>query len=231
MKCKTIVPGIALSLGLIISAGARADVMLTLQNPGSTSYQQTQNSPCVIGESSCNNPAGFGEGLIPNGSATSYNVASPTYTVSQIQQILNSNTFMVGIDVNTTTQPLATEQLQLFQMAVNDGGTITLFTYQDLTLDSGTGFVGTQLYTNNNGNGYSDELLTGFTLNGFSADALVTFTTIVNNPTDGKEEFFLIATQDGGGGSNGIPEPGTVAVLGLGLALIGVSHAARAARR
>lgn len=224
MNFKKLLGSIALGLGFCLSSGANADILL--ENPGSTSYQQTTNSPCVIGDNSCNNPAGFSSTTIPNGNLSFYDLTSPEYTVAQISNLLQSNTFMVGIDVNTTTQPLATEHLQLFEMIVNDNGTISSFRYQDNTTDS-NGIAGTQLYTNNNGNGYSDELLTGFSLEGFSQDATVTFHTIVNDPTDGKEEFFLISTE-GGGGSNNVPEPGTVAMLGLGL--IGLSYAAKRAK-
>ena len=38
---------------------------LTLENPGLTVFQQTLNNPCVIGDPSCNQPAGFDMTLIP----------------------------------------------------------------------------------------------------------------------------------------------------------------------
>lgn len=223
MNYKKLLSCIALGLGFCLSTASNAAILL--QNPGSTTYQQTQNRPCVIGDNSCSNPNGFSSAAIPNGNLSSYDVTSPTYTVAQIFGILQSYTFFVGIDVNTTTQPLATEHLQLFSMTVNNNGLISTVAYQD---NSGSGdTVGTQLYTNNNGNGYSDELLTGFDLSSFAQNATVTFRAIVNNPTDGKEQFFLISTE-GGGGSNNVPEPGTVAMLGIGL--IGLSYAAKRAK-
>lgn len=102
-----------------------------LKNPGSTSYQQRTNRPCVIGENSCNNPGGFNTSIIPAGSFFFYDITSPIYTVSQIYSVLQSDTFSVGIDVNTTTQSLATEHLQLFEMTVNDQGISTVFAYQN----------------------------------------------------------------------------------------------------
>src|SRR5215218_9465910 len=92
-----------------------AAVTLTLENPGTLSYQQTDNSPCVIGDPSCKNPAGFGSTIITQTPPPPYDYdeTSPTYTVQQIRDIVG-NLFFVGIDINTTTSPLATEKLDLF---------------------------------------------------------------------------------------------------------------------
>ena len=51
---------IAAAAAAVMTSGANALVILTLDNDGTPSYQQTQNNPCVIGNPSCNNPAGFG---------------------------------------------------------------------------------------------------------------------------------------------------------------------------
>src|SRR4051812_2910784 len=116
MDIRKAVVGITI-LGMgAISASTQAAIIL--ENPGLVVYQQTLNSPCVIGESSCNNPTGFGEGEIPNGNPSSYDVTSPEYTVKQITDIVG-DTFFVGIDVNTTTRPLATEQLDYFAIFIN----------------------------------------------------------------------------------------------------------------
>src|SRR5258708_702666 len=104
------------SAGFLASLGAtpaQAVVILTLENPGSQSFTQQQNSPCAIGESSCSNPTGFNQADLPNGMPTSYDVSNTdagqpgAFTVQQIRNVVG-NTFFVGIDVNTTTQPLAT---------------------------------------------------------------------------------------------------------------------------
>src|SRR5690606_40851996 len=63
---------------------------------------------------------------------------SPTYTVEQIRNIVG-NIFFVGIDVNTTTHPLATEFLDLFTVKI-DG--LEEFRYEGPT----------QLVNSNNGN-------------------------------------------------------------------------------
>jgi hypothetical protein len=186
---------------LIISFGAASAnaAALSLTLDPSVAYQQLNNSPCVIGDSSCHNPAGFGSTTVSNG-ATQTNIGSPVYTVQQIRDIAG-NTFQVGIDVNTTTQPIATEVLDSFSLAIN-GTTQFLYTGP------------TQLHTNNNGNGWSDALLSGFDLSSFLGTSTAQFFATYHDATDGREEFFLVS---GNTPSTGVPEPGALALLGLGL--------------
>jgi hypothetical protein len=179
------------------SAGAQA-AALTLNLDPSTTYQQQNNSPCVIGDPSCHNPAGFGSTTVSN-DATQTNIGSPVYTVQQLRDIAG-NGFLVGIDVNTTTHPLATEILDSFSLAI-DGTTQFLYTGP------------TQFHTTANGNGYSDALLSGFDISSFLGTASAQFFTTYHNATDGREEFFLVS---GNAPGTGVPEPGTLALLGLG---------------
>jgi hypothetical protein len=185
-----------------------AATIVTLDNPG-TQYQQTNDHPCIIGDSSCKNPAGFGFTALSSGGTQNYDALSPAYTVGQIETILGGNIFDVGIDVNSTTHPLATEQLALFTLSV-DG--VVQFQYGSFT-------PGTVLADISNGSGFSDDLLKTFDLSGFTAGQSVQFHAIVNNATDGAEEFFLINPRT----ATPIPEPASLALIGIGLLGIGVA--------
>lgn len=211
-------PALAMAGGLALAAAnsAEAAVILTLDNgPGTTVYQQTNNNPCVIGDPSCNNPPGFPQTTIPPGPAgENYTLDSPTYTVGQVRAVVGDQ-FLVGIDVNTTTQPLATERLVSFTATI---GGVVAYEY--------TG--NQQLATLNNGNGFSDALLRSFDLTGIAADTPIFFTATVANATDGREEFFLVSNRT----TTPVPEPASLALFGaglLGLSLVRRAKARRAA--
>ena len=213
MNHKKLLSAIATTFVFLGSAGQANASLLTLQNPSSMTYQQTLNSPCVIGDPSCNNPAGFGSTTI-DANTSSYDLFSPVYTVSQIRTLLGGlDTFFVGIDVNTTTSPLATERLNFFRLLVDN----TVQFQYETSFGANNPNGGTQLVNANNGNGRSDELLTGFDLSSFAAGSLVRFEVGISNATDGREEFFLIGTNATPVPPGSIPEPGTTAILGLGL--------------
>lgn len=197
---------------LMLSATTAMAAPITLNTAPTTIYQQQNNSPCVIGDPSCNNPSGFGMTTLAANTATNTNIASPTYTVGQIRDIVG-NTFGVGIDVNTTTSPMATEILDSFSLTIN-GVTQFLFTGP------------TQLANNNNGNGYSDATLSGFDIGSFLASATAQFFTTFHNATDGREEFFLVAAAPTG---SQVPEPASLALTGLGLLGLGAIKRRKAA--
>ncbi|MCU1247672.1 MAG: hypothetical protein JWQ49_701 [Edaphobacter sp.] len=198
---------ILLLSSIVVLAGGTASYAdtLTLVGPIAThDYQQTTNSPCVIGNPSCNNPAGFDVTTIPaNPPGGVYNmVASPIYTVSQIESIVGSNAFWVGIDINQTSVP---QTLDYFAMTVN--GVVTdLFS----TL--------TSVPSSNNGNGYADYLLETFKLASFAGTDSVQF--IMNMPlaNDGAEQFFLIGTEPTPPPPATTPEPSSLVLFGTGLA-------------
>jgi hypothetical protein len=194
------------ALGMIVISSRHANAaLLTFENPGLSIFQQTENSPCVIGEPSCNQPAGFDVTIIPTGPGSdAYDLFSPVYTAAQIEAIVGSS-FFVGIDVNTAAgQPI--ETLVLFQMLIN--GVVVDF------------FNGPEAFAlTNNGNGFSDALLRGFTTLGNDTDT-VQFRASVSGATDGREQFFLISSGDKPEEPPVIPEPGSLMLLGSGL-LIG----------
>lgn len=195
------------------SVADAAVIPLTLSNPGATIYQQTNNNPCVIGDSSCNNPTGFGYTLLPSGGGSqTYDAFSPTYTRTQLTNIVGTGTFIVGFDINSTTKPIATETLDLFTMLVNG---VVVASYDPAS-------PGTQLTIPNNGNGFSDALILGFSTVGLLSTDLISFHAIINNATDGREEFFLI-----NGDPVKAPEPLSIAVLGVGLAGLGITRRRR----
>jgi hypothetical protein len=207
-------------LGLLAFAGTvgycaqanSAIIGLALDLDPAVVYQQTSNRPCIIGENSCS-------GVLPtaqfdNGPQPSYDVTTMAYSVDTIRSLV-TNKFIVGIDINTTTSPNATEYLDLFTATVKNstGAIVDVFEYDPAT-------PGTNFLTGANGNGYSDAILSNFDLSKYGPELgfTITFRTIINTPTDGKEQFFLISAGDTGGVPPGsIPEPGTTAMLGLGL--------------
>ena len=86
--------------GLPITAGA-VPIALTLDTTQASVFQQTLNNPCVIGNPSCNNPAGFGFTLLPVSPTSPQVTVSPTYTVDQIRTLLGGiSTFFIGIDIS-----------------------------------------------------------------------------------------------------------------------------------
>jgi len=203
----------AVVLVLALGSMAKADAVLTIVNPAplSQQYQQTQNSPCVFGDPSCHQPAGFGRTSIAGGgSVTSHGVPtpvqSPTYTGQQIFDAINggnSSSFIIGIDQNVASHQDNT--LTYFAEYIND---VLVAHYG--TAGAGTG--GTDLVLANNGNGWADDLLTGFVTPG-AADS-VYFQLSYYNASDGTEEFFLISTATP---PPVVPEPGTLTLLGTGL--------------
>jgi len=203
-----------LAMSSFLALNANAEILLS--DPVSKTYQQTTNSPCIFGGPSCSNPSGFDYTSLPLSGTTQDYIRSSTYTVQQIIDLVG-RTFLIGIDINTTDQP-ATEKLVYFKTSINGAlNTANSYTpaqpYQFLGLD--------------NGNGYADATLGLFDLTGIASTATIMFDLSMLNATDGVETFFLIRA-DGGGPGNNVPEPGTIAILGLGL--LGMGFAAKRRR-
>lgn len=188
-----------------VAVFASADTLVLSPVTVNHQYQQTTNNPCVIGDSSCQQPAGMAMTLFPSG-ASSYDAYSPTYTVAQLMAIVG-NSFVIGVDVNQTS---VTQTLTSFSMLVN--GTVRdSYIANPATLVPPTAGGG-------NGNGYADYILSNFTsLSGLAPTDEIRFHVVMPLVNDGREEFFLISTST----PAPTPEPATLFMLGTGVLVAG----------
>lgn len=169
-------------------------VPVTLDLEESPIVQQSDNSPCVIGNPSCNNPAGFEFTLIPANTDSAV-LSSPTYTVDQIRAIVG-NSFVVGIDLQ---EPDDDYTLTSFTLSINN---VVEFAY-----------AGGPIVLQNHGNGFSDYVLQLFDLSAFAGSATAVFTADFGDAQAAREQFFLAAAP-----STEVPEPMSAGLLLTGLA-------------
>jgi hypothetical protein len=198
----------------VFALQARASIIF--DGSGTTVYQQTENSPCVIGNNSCNQPTGFTAFQDPNGAsggATFYDFISPVYqaiTPFTAPGSYNGNkiplSFTIGIDENIAAGQGA-ELLAYFKTLLCPDNTGV--GCAEVAANSYVPGSPTAIPNINNGNGFSDALLTGFSL---TANSFYRFEARVNNDTDGMEQFFIIPAN-----TPAVPEPVSSMLIGTGL--------------
>jgi hypothetical protein len=160
--------------------GPASAMTINLVGASSDAVQNTSANPCIISGTNCaTQPSTLDYTTYANGGISSIDVDSPEYTVAELQALLGSNNFSVGLDVN---QDKSAQTLDSFSMLVN-GAPVASYTY------SGTGNVP----AGNNGNGYADWLLTGFSLTLLSATDIISFNVQMSDLSDGAEKFFLVS--------------------------------------
>lgn len=202
-------PAKVLVVVLVLAVSAFCtSLTLTSPAPSNQQYQQTLNSPCVFGDSSCKQPAGFSLTSIAGGGSlqdwgVGTPVQSPTYTGQQIINVIGGANFVVGIDINQANHVSPT--LTYFAEFING---IEVATFGTAGASSG----GSTLILTNNGNGFADAILSGFVAPNPGDSVFFQLTYL--NANDGTEEFFLVNTQNP---PPVVPEPASLALLGMGL--------------
>ena len=211
--------GMAIAVALAFATLSSATpVSLTLIQETGKVYQQTTNSPCIFGYSSCNNPAGFPfvNDTATGGGMNTTVTGDIVYAASLINQVAPGYTFLIGIDVNQNDHP---QTLYSFTVDVN-GNIVYAFSN---TVDNGN------IATVNNGNGWADYILA----TGQTAGIPTPISLFIANPSsdsvsfhfsaglnDGGDQFFLIPAQSRDVG--GVPEPSNFGLMGSAMLAAGL---------
>jgi hypothetical protein len=166
-------------LGFFIAALSTACANTITLSPVVTFHllQQVTNTPCVIGDPSCQN-AVLAEGILPPG-ASSYDFLSPLYLVSDIRAAIG-DVFWVGVDVN---QDNNLQTLSLFSMSINRSMVDSYSPPSPTPIPPTAG--------GGNGNGYADYILRNFSsLAALAPTDTVQFHVVMPVANAGQSSFF-----------------------------------------
>lgn len=223
---------------------ASAVVTLTLSTtPDPLSYQVSEQTPCIIGDQTNAGDPTKGGCSPPKNNITGgdlpatalYTASGGTFTVFEnhvpatidnttlqytVSQFAAFPIFNVALDMNSNAQTEA-ETDKLFYFRVYIDGTLV---YE---FDSPNGTVISSI---NNGTGYSDYLLSTIDLSSYTGTAKVVFDAKWQSG-DGNDYFFIVPSDcrpgDPGCGQS-VPEPDTLALLGIGLLGLGMRRLRKA---
>jgi len=233
---------LATAMTLALASGAKADILggidwnlsgaaILSLDPTVPTGNQVNNLPCIIcGANQPLQPTGFGfnwfgnqgnattlsyfsTSAIPQGPGTlgldQYGGDSSGYAIGDgsifRNALLGSLTFDVGIDVNQTNER-SPQTLESFWF-LNFSTKTVLAVYSP-------GPGGTEIDDINNGTGFPDWTLSGFSLAGISQGDVVGFFARITNANDGPDSFFIVP--------RAVPGPVVGALLPSALAGLGL---------
>lgn len=234
-KLRIVAAGALFSLAGAASAVATLTINEVLPK---TVGPQSASNPCIIAGTTCGlQPATMGYNNYTSGGVTDINVWSTNttpydtlpssntfngtpYTVGQIEGIVGSTSFIIALDVDWAG-PGATDALSLFQVYIGDA---LAYEYNPATPK-------VVAKAADNGNGYADWTLNTVDLGNLPSNTTIYFRAAMTGLTDGPESFFLVGVpavcppDDPTCQTPGVvPEPGTLALLGLALGGLGFAR-------